>query len=84
LPRYYFHIKSKQRNIQDETGQVFGSTWEAYIRARDIIRKCLQYTDIQEDEQWMIKVCNDVGDAKLVVLFPRPSLASRAECTNVG
>ena len=77
-------MKSKQGNIQDETGQVFGSTWEAYVRARDIIRKCLQYTDIQEDERWMIKVCNDAGDAELVVLFPRPPLASRAECTNAG
>jgi len=79
LPRYYFHMKSKQRYIQDETGKMFGSTGEAYVRAREIIRKCLQYTDIQEDEQWMIKVCNDAGDAEFVVLFPRPSLASRGD-----
>jgi Domain of unknown function (DUF6894) len=80
VPRYYFHMKSKQGNIQDETGQVLGSPWEAYIRARNIIRQCLQYTDIQEEEQWIIKVCNDAGDAELVVLFPPPSLASGASC----
>ena len=72
LPRYYFHMKSKQSNIQDETGKVLASTWEAYARARDIIRKCLQHCDIQEDEQWMIKVCNEAGHAELVVLFPKP------------
>ena len=77
-------MKSKQGNIPDETGKVLGSAWEAYVRARDIIRKYLQYTDIQEDERWMIKVCNDAGDAELVVFFRRPPLASRAECTNAG
>jgi hypothetical protein len=84
LPRYYFHAKSKQGNIQDETGQVFGSTWEAYIRARNIIRKFLQYTDIQENEQRMIKVCNDAGDAELVVLFPRPFGLAAPSAQNVG
>jgi hypothetical protein len=71
LPRYYFHMKSKQSNIQDDTGKVLGSTWEAYARAKEIIQKCVQYCDIQEDEQWIIKVCNEAGDAELVVLFPR-------------
>jgi Domain of unknown function (DUF6894) len=90
LPRYYFHMKSKQSNIQDETGKVLASTWEAYVRARDIIRKCLQHCDIKEDEQWMIKVCNEAGHAELVVLFPKPYLASRAnaptsaECAGVS
>ena len=74
MPRYQFHMKSKQSEIQDESGRVLESTWDAYLRAQEIIRKCLRYLDLEDDEQWVINICNDAGEAEIVVLFPRRRL----------
>jgi hypothetical protein len=70
VPRYHFNMKSKENKIPDDSGQVLDSTWHAYLRAQEIIRQCIKYTDIQEGEQWMIGITNDVGEAEIVVLFP--------------
>jgi len=71
VPRYHFHLKSKENKILDDSGQDLNSSLQAYTRAQEIIRQCIQYTDIQEGEQWMIGITNDVGEAEIVVLFPR-------------
>jgi hypothetical protein len=72
MARYHFHMKSKQIEIQDEIGKIFGSACEAYIRAQEIIRQCLRHLALDDDdEQWMINVCNESDDTELIVLFPR-------------
>ena len=81
VPRYYFHMKSKHAKIQDDAGQFFGSAWEAYVRAQEIIRQCLRHIDMEDDEHWLIRVCNDADEPELVVLFPRPSVGSRASAS---
>ena len=70
MPRYHFHMKSKQSKIPDDSGQVLNSTWEAYLRAKEIVRKCIQYVDL-DDEQWIINIANDAGEAEVVVMFPK-------------
>jgi hypothetical protein len=80
VPRYHFNLKSKESKIPDDSGQDLSSTWHAYMRAQEIIRQCIQYTDIQEDEQWMIDITNDVGEAQIVVLFPRAMPATSVGC----
>ena len=78
VPRYHFNLKSKENKIPDDSGQDLSSSWHAYMRAQEIIRQCIQYTDIQEGEQWMVGITNDVGEAEIVVLFPRPLAGSSA------
>jgi hypothetical protein len=71
VPRYHFNLKCKETKIPDERGQVLNSSWDACIRAQEIISQCLQYTEIEDEEQWLIGITNDVGEAEIVVLFPR-------------
>ena len=71
VPRYHFNIKCKESEIPDDRGQVLNSGWEAYLRAQEIIRQCIQHTELEDEEQWLIGITNDVGDAEIVVLFPR-------------
>lgn len=71
MPRYYFHMRSKNDKVQDELGQVLDSTWDAYLRAREIIQKFIQYVDLEDTEQWVIRVNNDADEVELVVLFPK-------------
>jgi hypothetical protein len=77
MPRYHFHMKSKCNRIVDDKGQNLNSSWEAYLRAQEIVRKCLDYLGQEDDnERWLIKICNDAGEAELFVLFPRPAQPS--------
>jgi hypothetical protein len=71
-------MKCKESKIPDDSGQVLISSWHAYTRAQEIIRQCIQYTDIQAGERWMINITNDVGEAEIVVLFPLALYGSNA------
>jgi hypothetical protein len=85
VPRYHFNLKSKENKIPDDSGQELSSSWHAVLRAQEIIRQCMKYTDIQDGEQWMIGITNDAGEAEIVVLFPRakqePARATRQSIT---
>ena len=72
MVRYYFHMKSKHYELLDEKGKVLGGAWEAYVHAQAIIQKC-QYDLWPRDDQdqWMIEICDDSGSAELIIRFPR-------------
>jgi hypothetical protein len=72
MARYYFHARSKHYALLDEKGKVLDGAWEARTHARMLIQKwqhdlCFR----NEEDSWMIEICDGSGNTELVVGFPR-------------
>lgn len=71
MPRYFFHIKSKEIEIPDEDGTVLPCTWDAYFHAQRLIRQSAKYLqDADYEEPWAIRICNGEDRSEIIALFP--------------
>jgi hypothetical protein len=71
MPRYFFHIRSKETEIEDENGKAFPCAWDAYFHARRLIIQALQYfEDADYEERWSVRISNDEDQSEIIALFP--------------
>jgi hypothetical protein len=67
MPRFYFHLTSKDSRIPDESGKELNTLNDAYVYARNLILFHVGYDDA---EAWKVIISNDSYEAQMVVPFP--------------
>jgi hypothetical protein len=70
MPRFYFHLTSKDSRISDERGKELSSLNDACDHARRLVEKIWLYTSHEDTEEWNVNVSNDDFDALLIVPIP--------------
>jgi hypothetical protein len=70
MPRFYFHLTSKDSRISDDSGKELSSLNDAHEYARKLVEKIWLYTSHEDTEEWNVTVSNDDFDALLIVPIP--------------
>ena len=70
MPRFYFHLTSKDSRIPDESGKALNTLNDAYVYARNLIDKILFHVGYDDAEAWKVIISNDSYEAQMVVPFP--------------
>jgi hypothetical protein len=69
MPRFCFHLKSKQSRIPDDKGKNLDTLNDAYEHGRKVVDKILQHVGYDDANEWKVIVSNDEDDAQLVIPF---------------
>ncbi len=70
MPRFYFHLASKDSDISDDCGKELASTNDAYMHARKLVDQILLHVGYDDAENWRVIISNDENDAQMIVSFP--------------
>jgi hypothetical protein len=70
MPRFYFHLTSKDSRIPDESGKELNTLNDAYVYARNLIDKILFHVGYDDAEAWKVIISNDSYEAQMIVPFP--------------
>jgi hypothetical protein len=70
MPRFYFHLTSKDSRISDDRGKELSSLPDAHGYAQKLVEKIWLYTSHEDTEEWNVTVSNDDFDALLIVPIP--------------
>jgi hypothetical protein len=70
MPRFYFHLTSKDSRIPDESGKELNTLNDAYVYARNLIDKILFHAGYDDAEAWKVVISNDSYEAQMIVPFP--------------
>jgi len=69
MPRFYFHLRSKENNIPDDSGKELDTLIDAYEHARALIDKILVHVGHDDADLWKVVISNDKDDAQMIVPF---------------
>jgi hypothetical protein len=69
MPRFYFHLASKDDHIPDDSGKELATLHDAYVHARKLIDKILLCVGHDDAEAWKVLIFNDEHDAQMIVPF---------------
>jgi hypothetical protein len=69
MPRFYFHLASKDDHIPDDSGKELATLHDAYEHARKLIDKILLCVGHDDAEAWKVIILNDAHDAQMIVPF---------------
>ena len=69
MPRFYFHLTSRNSRIPDDIGKKLSTSNDAYNHARKLIAKIQFYVGEDDASEWNVVISNDVDDAKIIVPF---------------
>ena len=69
MPRFYFHLASKDANIPDDSGKELDTLNDAYMHAHQLIHKILFHVGHEDAEAWKVVILNDEHDAQMIVPF---------------
>jgi hypothetical protein len=70
MPRFYFHLTSKDSRIPDERGKELNTLNDAYVYARNLIDKILFHVGYDDAGAWKVIISNDSYEAQMIVPFP--------------
>jgi hypothetical protein len=70
VPRFYFHLASKDSNIPDDGGKELANMNEAYKHAQKLIDQILFHVGYDDAEAWKVIISNDEDDSQMIVSFP--------------
>ena len=70
MPRFYFHLASKDSHTPDDIGKELATLNDAYAHARKLIDKILYHVGSDDAKAWKIVISNDENDARIIVPFP--------------
>ena len=73
MPRFYFHLTSKDSHIPDDTGKELNSLNDAYEHAWALIYKILFHVGNDDAKAWKVVILNEEHDAQIIVPFPTSS-----------
>jgi hypothetical protein len=69
MPRFYFHLSSKDDHVPDDSGKELATLNDAYGHARKLIHKILLHVGHDDAEAWKVVIFNDEHDAQMIVPF---------------
>jgi len=69
MPRFYFHLMSKESRIPDDKGKNFDSLNDAHEHGRKLIDKILFHVGQDDALERKVIVSNDEDDAQLIIPF---------------
>jgi hypothetical protein len=69
MPRFYFHLSSKDDHIPDDSGKELATLNDAYEHARKLIHNILFHVGHDDAEAWKVVILNDEHDAQMIVPF---------------
>jgi len=69
MPRFYFHLRSKENHISDDSGKEFDNLNDACAHARKLIDKILFHVGHDDADLWKVVISNDEPDAHMIVPF---------------
>jgi len=69
MPRFYFHLASKDDHIPDGSGKELATLHDAYVHARKLIDKILSCVGHEDAQAWKVVILNDEHDAQMIVPF---------------
>ena len=69
MPRFYFHLTSKDSRIPDESGKELNTLNDAHVYARNLIDKILFHVGYDDADLWKVVIYNDDDDAQMIVPF---------------
>ena len=69
MPRFYFHLTSKENNIPDDSGKELDTLTDAYEHPRALIDKILFHVGHDDAEVRKVVISNDEDDAQMIVPF---------------
>jgi hypothetical protein len=69
MPRFYFHLASKDSHIPDDSGKELATLNDAYEHARKLIHKILFHVGHADAKEWKVIVLNDDHDAQMIIPF---------------
>ena len=70
MPRFYFHLVSKDSHSPDDNGKELATLNDAYVHARKLIDKILYHVGPDDAKAWKVVISNDENDARIIVPFP--------------
>jgi hypothetical protein len=70
MPRFYFHLASKDSHTPDDNGKELATLNDAYEHARKLIDKILFHVGSDDAKAWKVVISNDKNDARIIVPFP--------------
>jgi hypothetical protein len=69
MPRFYFHLASRDSHIPDDFGKELDTLHDAYMHARKLIDKILFRVGHDDAEAWKVVILNDEHDAQMIIPF---------------
>ena len=69
MPRFYFHLASKDAHIPDDSGKELATLNDAHEHARKLIAKIMFHVGHDNAEAWKVVISNDEHDAQMIVPF---------------
>jgi hypothetical protein len=69
MPRFYFHLASKDNHIPDDNGKELDTLNDAYEHARKLIHKILFHVGHDDPEAWKVVILNNEHDAQMIIPF---------------
>lgn len=82
MPRYLFHLVSKQRVVRDDDGAILDGLKAAHLHALRLVRETLPVLGEDDRRQWRIEIADERQSTLLTVLFS--GAAPLAARTNRG
>jgi hypothetical protein len=71
MPRYFFHMASDGRRLNDERGRTLDSLSDAHAHAVGLIYKICSHLGAEDNKGWRINIAEADGRVRLAVLFPQ-------------
>ena len=69
MPRFYFHLASKDEHIPDDSGKDLDTLNDAYEYGRKLIDKILFHVGHDDAEAWKVVILNNEHDAQMIIPF---------------
>ena len=69
MPRFYFHLMSKESRIPDDRGKNFETLNDAHEHGRKLIDKILLHVGYDDADEWKVIVSSDEDDTQLIIPF---------------
>lgn len=70
MPRFYFHLASKDSHIPDDSGKELAGLNDAYAHARKLIDQISLHVGYDNAEVWKVIISNDEHVSQMIVPFP--------------
>ena len=69
MPRFYFHLMSKESRIPDDRGKNFETLNDAHEHGRQLIDKIVLHVGYDDADEWKVIVSSDEDDTQLIIPF---------------
>ncbi len=69
MPRYYFHLTSKDSRVRDDDGKELASLSDAYEHARKLIYQIMLHVGCEDAEAWNVIISSPEDGNQIIMPF---------------